>query len=165
MDYKDQKAIETIKGYAKTNSLMQTISGALGFPVTTMIDGTVILTHYLPMIKNICEEYGYYKADKSAVLPVIKGCFNLFVNDFIFDKILGNIPLIGVFSNFIFAKVITWRLGLLFSYFAKHDIDINEDNVKKTVQYMNELIHLRSVIGFQAPSKSAIETFMAVSIN
>lgn len=162
MDFKEKKVYETIKGYANTNSLMQTVSGLFGFPVTLAVDGGAVVTHYLPMINNICNVYNFNKKDVSSFIPVIKGSFMVFLSDLVLDKVLGQIPLLGAVSNYVCAKIITWRIGLMFAYLAKNDMDVTAENVKKTVDCMKKKISMRKVTGFNPPTEYDVEHFLSI---
>ena len=159
MDVCEENVYNMIKEYAKTNSLIQTVSGCFGFPTNLCVDGAVLLTHYVPMINNIRNVYNLGSADMSAVIPVLKGSITVLLADVLFDKFVSNIPLVGIVSNYICAKILTWRLGLLFGYLSKHNLEINGENVKKVIEKMQEMIKIRTVIGIKTHSRSVVSNF------
>lgn len=64
--------------------------------------------------------YGRSKMDIVAATPILKSITTELFGDIVIDKVIGNLPLIGIPANIIAAKAMTWRLGILFGIGALH---------------------------------------------
>lgn len=64
--------------------------------------------------------YGLQPMGSEYLMPVIKGCKDEIISDIVVDKVIGNIPYIGLPANMIAAKAMTWRLGILFGRLTIH---------------------------------------------
>lgn len=137
---KTAKVYELIDKKAGSNEAMQGISGVFGFPFTLMTDAAVIFTHYGPMVNEIRAMYGRSSVSKDALLPVMKGASSEILSDLVFDKVIGQIPLVGILSNIMCAKAMTGKIGLLFAVLAATGKEATHEIVRKPV-YCYLLLH------------------------
>ena len=104
-----------INSTANSNIVLQGLSGCFGFPVTIIVDGATIFTHYAPMLDKIRLLYDREPLSKEVLVPMLKKITSELIFDLVFDKAAGQIPIAGIYFNAICAKALTWRLGILFS--------------------------------------------------
>lgn len=110
-----KKAYELINEKASSNILIQGLTGLMGFPFTLIADGAVIFTHYGTLLNEIRSMYGRSPVSEAVVGTIVKGISSELLFDVVADKVLGQVPLIGIYFNAICAKTMTWRLGILFT--------------------------------------------------
>ena len=154
------KVYELIESKTGSNMLMQAISGVAGFPYTLLADAGVIFTHYGPMLNDIRKIYGLTEVDSKALVPIIKGCRTEILSDLLLDKVIGQIPLIGIASNIICAKAMTWRLGLMFAMVSAKGEEFTAENVKKSCELIRTLFPQKNSIKFQKPSPVIVEKLL-----
>lgn len=160
MSSKEVQVYDIIEKKAGSNIAMQGLSGLIGFPFTAIADVTVFFTHYGPMLNQIRAVYGRSPICTEAFGPIIKGCKQELLVDMVLDKIVGNIPLIGLPANMICAKAMTWRLGILFGMLASRGEEVNQENVTKAVRLIRELFPQRNALMFQKPSAAIVEKLL-----
>ncbi len=161
MASKEARVYEIIEKKAGNNTAMQGLSGLLGFPWTTIADVGVIFTHYGPMLNEIRRVYGRKELNKEIFAPVIKGCSREIVADLVLDKIVGQIPVIGIYSNMICAKAMTWRLGILFGMLSARGEDISEESVVLCSRLIRELFPQTDSVLFKKPSVTVVERLLS----
>lgn len=149
-----------IESTANSNFIMQGISGILGFPYTLFVDAVALFSHYEPLINKIRHIYGLDSLQKDEIVPVLKGSSKEIFTDIILDKIIGQVPIIGVFSNLICAKTLTWRIGLLFAYLSYHNLDITEARVSFIMEAICKYLPMKSTFSFKTPSRKEVNDFM-----
>lgn len=157
---KEARVYEVIENKAGSNTAMQGLTGLLGFPFTTIADVGVVFTHYGPMLNEIRRIYGRNELSKEVLAPIIKGCSGEIIADMIFDKVVGQIPVIGIVSNLICAKSMTWRLGILFGMLSARGEEIDEQSVTKCTRLIRELFPQRDSIMFKKPSVTIVEKLL-----
>ena len=124
------KAYREIKSKANSNMFIQGASSIFSGALMYGVDVAVIGTHYTPMFYNMRRIYGRGALEKSAVLPIITNILPEVMFDVAFDKMLGGVPVVGIYTNMMCAKTLTWRLGILFAMLASRGEDIDSDIVK-----------------------------------
>lgn len=154
------KVYELIDSKTGSNMLMQAISGVAGFPYTLLADAGVIFTHYGPMLNEIRKIYGLNEIDSKVLAPIIKGCSTEILSDLLLDKVIGQIPLIGIAANVICAKAMTWRLGLMFAMVSAKGEDFTSENVKKSCELIRTLFPQKNSVKFQKPSPVIVEKLL-----
>lgn len=157
---KEAKAYTTIDSKAGSNMAMQGISAVLGFPFTLIVDAGVIFTHYGPMINEIRRIYGRGALDKESIKPILSGCRNEIMADILVDKIIGQIPIVGIAANIMCAKAMTWRLGLMVAMISANGEEITTENVKKTCILIRELFPQKNTFKFKKPSVVIVERLL-----
>lgn len=154
------KSYRLINDYANSNIVLQGLSGVFGFPTTLLADGAVVFTHYAPMLDKIRELYGRKPIEKDALMPIVKNISNEILFDIMVDKVLGQIPLAGIYFNVICAKAMTWRLGMLFAILASRGESINTDEVKNIMILIRYLSPQKDIFQFTKPGYAAYEKIM-----
>ncbi|MDR1531607.1 MAG: hypothetical protein LBS62_05385 [Clostridiales bacterium] len=143
-------AYTLINSKASSNMWLQGISGVVGFPFTTIADVGVIATHYVPMFNGIRRIYGRQSLTAEVIAPLVTNISKELLLDIVFDKVLGNIPLIGIPLNAICAKAMTWRLGILFSMLSSRGEGIDNNTASDAVVVIRGIFP-KSAFGFATP--------------
>ncbi len=154
---KEAKVYEIIESKAKSNSGIQAITGVLGFPWTLIADVGVLFTHYGPMLNEIREIYGRDLLTKEALVPVLKGCGDEILSDMVIDKIIGQVPVIGVAANMICAKAMTWRIGILFGMLSARGEEISAESVTNCVKLIRVLFPQTDSLKLKKPKITVVE--------
>ncbi|MBP1561174.1 MAG: hypothetical protein J6C96_08045 [Oscillospiraceae bacterium] len=147
-----KKAYEIISETASSNIVIQGLSGVLGFPFTIMADGAVIFTHYGAMLNRLRSLYGRTPVSEEVLIPIVKGISNELLFDVVADKVLGNVPIVGIYFNMICAKTMTWRLGILFTMLSARGEDMGEKSVADTTKLIRLVFPQTDTFKFQQPS-------------
>lgn len=160
MASKEARVYDIISRKAGSNITMQAISGMFGFPFTFMADVGVIFTHYGPMLNEILAVYGREPMTKEILGPIIKGCSKEIMTDMIVDKVIGNLPVVGLPANMICAKAMTWRLGIMFAMLAARGEEINTASAADTSRLIRELFPQKNTFMFKKPSVVIVEKLL-----
>ena len=160
MSSKEIRVYDIIEKKVGSNVAMQGLSGLLGFPFTAIADVTVFFPHYGPMLNEVRAVYGRAPIGIEAFWTVIKLCKQELLADMVLDKLVGNLPLIGLPANMICAKAMTWRLGILFGMLAARGEEINQQNVANAVHLIRELFPQKNSLMFQKPSAMIVEKLL-----
>ena len=152
-----QKSYEIINSKASSNIAIQGLSGILGFPFTLLADGAVIFTHYGTMLNEIRSLYGRTPVSEAVVTTIVKGISSELIFDVVADKVLGNVPLIGVYFNAICAKTMTWRLGILFTMLSARGEAIDDNTVANTTKLIRQVFPQTDAFKFQQPTYPTFE--------
>ena len=149
---KTSRVYDIIERKVGSNEAMQGISGVLGFPFTLVADTAAIFTHYGPMVNEIRSIYGRQIITKEKLVPVVKGASSEIIADLVLDKFIGQIPVIGIASNIMCAKAMTWRIGLLFAILSARGEEITSESVRKTCILIRCLFPQWNTLAFKKPS-------------
>lgn len=160
MNSRTARVYDLINSKAGSNQLMQGISGAFGFPFTLIADAGVIFTHYGPMLNEIRAIYGREPVGSDVIVPVLNGCTSEILADIVFDKVIGQIPVIGIGANIMCAKTMTWRLGLLFAVISARGEEISSESVRKSTKMIRQLFPQKSMFTFKTPTISTVEKLL-----
>lgn len=152
-----KKAYEIINEKAGSNIAIQGLSGVLGFPFTILADGAVIFTHYGTMLNEIRSLYGRTPVSEAVVSSIVKGISSELIFDVVADKVLGNVPLIGIYFNAICAKTMTWRLGILFTMLSARGEVIDDYTVQDTTKLIRLVFPQTDAFKFQQPTYPTFE--------
>ncbi|MDR1531372.1 MAG: hypothetical protein LBS62_04180 [Clostridiales bacterium] len=150
------KAYNEIRSKADSNMLLQGVSGFFGSAVTLGVDVAVVGTHYVPLFNNIRRVYGRGPLDGGVIIPIVKNILNECLFDLVFDKVLGYVPVIGVYANVMCAKTMTWRLGVLFAMLASRGEEIASDIVRDCVFVIRHMFPQNNAYKLAQPD---LETF------
>jgi len=153
----EARVYDIISRKASSNVLMQGLTGWVGFPFTLFADAAVFFTHYGPMLNEIRAVFGRKPMSMDYLWPVIKGCKDEVISDIVVDKVIGNIPIIGLPANMIAAKAMTWRLGILFGMLASRGDEINQENVEHAVVLIRNIFPQKDSYLFRKPSVTNVE--------
>ena len=160
MTSKAVQVYDLIEKKAGSNSFLQTLSSVFGFPYTTIVDVGVFFTHYGPMLNKIRNIYGLPDADKSSLKTIVLGCKKELLADIVIDKILGNLPVIGIPANLMCAKAMTWRLGILFGILSSRGEEINAENVDLAIKVIRNAFPQKQSLLFKKPSAVVVEKLL-----
>ncbi len=157
---KTSRVYEAIERKTGSNEAMQGISGVLGFPFTLAADAAVIFTHYGPMVNEIRSIYGRELITKEKLVPVVKGASSEILADLFLDKFIGQIPVVGIASNIMCAKAMTWRIGLLFAILSARGEEITSESVRKTCILIRNLFPQWNTLTLRKPSVVIVEKLL-----
>ena len=155
------KAYTLIESKASSNVLIQGVSGLLGFPWTLAVDGAVIFTHYGPMLNGIRSLFGRSAISDDDLNSIIGGITKEILFDIVTDKVLGQIPLLGVYFNAICAKTMTWRLGILFSMLSARGDTIDKDSVGDAMKLIRLVFPQQDAFKFTQPDYQTFEKIVS----
>ena len=156
METQATQVYDLIQSKASSNEFVQGVSGVLGFPFTIIADAGVIFTHYGTMLNTIRTIYGRDPVSFDVVKPIVDGCKSEILADIIVDKLIGQIPVIGIAANVMCAKTMTWRLGLLFGMLAARGEEISADSTKNAMRAIRSLFPQKSMVTFATPSVDTV---------
>lgn len=142
---------ELINNKANSNAVLQGASGFFGVIATMAVDIGTIPLIYATMWNEIRAIYGQEPIETDDALKVITNILPEVLNDAIFDKVLGNIPMIGVYFNAICAKQMTWRLGTLFTLLASRGHDVQSIKCKEAMVMIRHMFPQKDMFGFVTP--------------
>ena len=160
MESKERQVYDLIQSIASSNEVVQGISGALGFPFTLIADAGVIVTHYGAMLNRIRAIYGRSPVSREVVKPIFDGCKTEILADILVDKLLGQIPLLGIAANIMCAKTMTWRLGILFGMLAARGEEISAESAGNAMRAIRSLFPQKSMVFFTTPSIGMVEQLL-----
>lgn len=160
MTNKAKKVYELIQSKATSNQAMQGISGLFGFPFTLIADAGVIFTHYGPMLNDIRAIYGRSGISSEVIGPIISGCKSEILADIVLDKVVGQIPVIGIGANIMCAKTMTWRLGLLFAMLSSRGEEISVASTTNAMRLIREMFPQSNMFKFKTPSITIVEKLL-----
>lgn len=140
-----------IKTKANSNAFIQGICGITGFPSTLAIDGIVILTHYEPLLNDIRALYGRTPITIKDSAPIFNSMFKEIMVDLAVDKIMGNVPIAGVYFNAISAKNLTWRLGMLVVIASRRGNDFNKNILFDLIKLIRYITPQTNIFKFIKP--------------
>ena len=160
MNTKAMQVYDYIQSKASSNEFIQGLSGLLGFPWTLIADTGVIFTHYGPMLNSIRSSYGRDSVSAEVIIPIIDGCKSEILADIIMDKLIGQIPIVGIASNVMCAKTMTWRLGLLFGMLSARGENITAENAKNAMRAIRMIFPQKSMFTFSTPSIETVEKLL-----
>lgn len=142
---------QLISDRANNNAMIQGFSGFFGAVVTLAVDAGSVPLIYLKMWNDIRQIYGHNPIGNDAGLNVLSSILPEVLTDVLFDKVLGNVPVIGVYFNAICAKQMTWRLGTLFSMLSSRGSDVLAADCQKTMQMIRHMFPQRDMFVFATP--------------
>ena len=154
---KVKTAYSIIEMKGNSNMFIQGLSGLFGFPFTLIADGATIFTHYGDMLNKIRDLYNRKVVDEELVSGIVSGMSSELLFDIVADKVLGNVPIIGVYFNAICAKTMTWRLGIAFTMLSARGDEINPTSVKKMTKLIRLVFPQNDAFAFKQPSYETFE--------
>jgi uncharacterized protein (DUF697 family) len=149
------ESYRVIKSKSDDNTVVQSLSGIFGWPITITADVAVIPFIYIPLWNRIRALYNRTEVDKDTAGKILNGVLSEIFVDIAFDKIMGNVPLIGIYFNAICAKTMTWRLGTLFTMLATRGEEIDEKNVRESMILIRKVFPQSDMFKFVTPDKVA----------
>lgn len=160
MTIQTAKVYDIIDSKAGSNAAMQGLSGLMGFPFTAIMDITVFFTHYGPMLNDIQDVYHRAPVGKEELRHIVSGCRQDLLADMVLDKLVGNIPILGLPANMIAARAMTWRLGLLFGMLSARGEGFNPEHVLLSVRLIRTLFPQTDSLLFKKPTVLTVEKLL-----
>jgi hypothetical protein len=148
-----ENAYRIIQKKAEDNTVVQSISGIFGFPWTIGTDIAVIPTIYFPLWERIRELYLRKQIESDVAGSIIKGTLSEIFVDIALDKFLGNVPLIGIYFNAICAKMMTWRLGILFTMLSARGEEVDVTIVRDCMVLIRLVFPQKDMFTFVTPNQ------------
>ncbi len=149
-----QNAYRLIQKKAEDNTVAQSLSGIFGWPWTIGTDIAVIPIIYVPLWERIRELYARNEVDSEVAGSIIRGTLSEIFVDIALDKFLGNIPLIGIYFNAICAKMMTWRLGILFTMLSARGEEVDVSQVRDCMMLIRLVFPQHDMFKFITPNKA-----------
>ncbi len=153
-------AYKLIEEKANSNTLIQGLTGLVGFPLTLIADGAVVFTHYGAMLNEIRALKGCGPVTADVIKPIVTSISGEILFDLVADKVLGQIPLIGIYFNVICAKTMTWRLGVLFAMLAKRGEGLGGGDMNELARKIRTRFPQSDAITFKQPDYNLFETLL-----
>jgi hypothetical protein len=152
---KSEAAYNLIARSANENA---TIQGACGLFGTVFSIGADVfaIAKYSAMWNNIRVLYGHDEFEINQVKSIIPKIGKEIISDIVFDKVLGYVPVIGIATNIMCAKSMSWRLGILFAMLSSRGSDMPEDSIIKAVKLIREMYPQRDMFSFTTPDKISV---------
>lgn len=147
---------------ANSNALMQSFSGVVGGPATLAVDALAIFTHYEPMINEIRALYGREPLSIKDFFPVASSMLKEIVVDLAVDKVIGSVPVAGIYFNAVSAKALTWRLGMIIAIVSARGSEINRSSFSDVVKLVRNLTPQSDMFKFTKPD---YETFKKITLS
>ena len=133
-EYLAESAYKVINKKATSNAFIQGVTGIWGFPFNIAVDSVTLFTHYRDMLGKIRSIYGMGNVDDHIASGIMLGMTRELLFDIAFDKALGCVPVLGIYCNFMCAKALTWRLGMVFTILSARGENINIFSVRRAIK-------------------------------
>jgi hypothetical protein len=163
------RAYELIDSKANSNAFVQGFSGLFGFIGTIATDVAVIPVIYSKMWDDIRVLYRQPPVQAGAAVSVIGKIMPEVLSDIVFDKVLGNVPVIGLYFNAICGKQMAWRLGMLFTFLAARGQEIEDTKMAEAMALIRHMFPQKDMFTFTTPDRhnfiSLIESMDGSSID
>jgi hypothetical protein len=147
------RAYDLIEAKASSNAFIQGLSGVAGFPFTIAVDAGVVPLIYGRLWGEVRALYRQPPITSEQVTGILPGILQEVLVDVAFDKVLGNLPLIGIYFNAICAKTLTWRLGTLFTMLAARGPEVPETGVVEAIRLIRHVFPQRDMFSFANPER------------
>lgn len=141
-----------IDNKASSNAFIQGMSGFFGVVATLAVDAASIPTIYGSMWNEIRAVYHQKPIATDEALEILASIMPEVVSDILFDKVLGNVPIIGIYFNAICAKQMTWRLGTLFTLLASRGEAVNEAACREAMIMIRHMFPQKDMFMFTTPN-------------
>lgn len=151
MSNQSTRCYNIINNKANNNAFIQGCSGFFGFVATIATDTASIPMIYSSLWNEIRSIYGQPSIKTDDAIQVISSILPEVLTDIVFDKFLGNVPVVGIYFNAICAKQMTWRLGTLFSLLASRGEDISYLKCKEAMSVIRHLFPQSDMFAFNTP--------------
>lgn len=149
-------AYELIEEKSISNIFIQGAGGLLGTVMTLGAD-IYAFKIYSELWDEIRDLYGHEPFKAEEVSSIIPKLGEEIISDIALDKVLGYIPVIGIFTNAICAKTMTWRLGILFSLLSSRGSELPEDKeIISAVCLIREIYPHKDMLTFSTPDRNSV---------
>lgn len=156
---------------ARLNMGAQGASGFFGMGVNLAVDVAAIpfYARHWNAIRGI---YGKGAISVDAASAYLQPNVGFIVEDLVFDKALGSVPVAGIYFNAAFAKALTWRLGAWFGMLCAlgdgregAEGDVSEILTRSSLQLTREMFAASSgslrTLRFPTPERERFVGFVA----
>ncbi|MCO1654847.1 hypothetical protein [Pseudonocardia humida] len=120
------RVYEKTRNLANGNAVAQGASGVFGGGVNLLVDAAAI-PFYVDLWNDVRRVYGRGEITLHAAQEYLRPNMAFLVQDLVWDKAIGSIPIIGIPFNIAFGKALTWRLGAWFGMLAALGADTGGD--------------------------------------
>ncbi len=151
---------ELIEKRAHLNAGAQALSGFFGIMAALAVDAAVIPTIYIPMWNDIRALYHQPPIHQDEATQILLSLVPELLSDLVFDKILGNVPVIGSYFNAVCAKQMTWRLGMLFALLAARGDAVQHVECSRAMALIRQLFPQKDMFTFSNPDFDRFKTLM-----
>ncbi|MDO4699989.1 MAG: hypothetical protein Q4A69_04840 [Moraxella sp.] len=151
MSHQATTCYNLIGNKANSNATIQGASGFFGVVATLATDAASIPMIYARLWNEIRTVYNQPSIHTDDALKVIGNILPEVLTDVLFDKVLGNVPVVGIYFNAICAKQMTWRLGTLFALLASRGEDISYIKCKEAMIVIRHLFPQKDMFTFTTP--------------
>ncbi len=151
MNQKANVCYQLIDNKADSNSIIQGLSGFFGAAATVVVDIGSIPLIYSSLWNEIRAVYHHDPINKNDAVKIISNIMPEVLSDVIFDKIMGNFPVVGVYFNAVCAKQMTWRLGILFTMLSARGGEVNHANCREAMILIRNLFPQKDMFKFATP--------------
>jgi uncharacterized protein (DUF697 family) len=135
-----EQSYDLIVGYAWKNIAAQVGASLVPLPGAGLaVDAAVLPVIYLPMWNEIRGVYGRGEVGAEQGRALLGGVGGVVLVDVVVDKVLGQVPIIGMPLNYFCAKIMTWRLGALFTLFASLGDDVDARLARLATELLTKL--------------------------
>lgn len=158
-----QKVYDKTSKVASNNAWAQGLSGVVGMGANWLVD-IAVLPLYIALWNDIRDVYGKGEITVKAATSYLRPNLNFLVQDFVWDKAIGSVPIVGIPFNVAFAKALSWRLGAWFGLLsALADVNVQDEILTMaTMQLVREVFpSMGSVFSFEAPNKDKFINIIA----
>lgn len=152
---------------ATTNMTAQGLSGLVGMGVNLVVD-VAAAPFYVRHWNAIRAIYGKGAISLEGAGAYLRPNLGFIVEDIVFDKALGSIPVVGAYFNAAFAKALTWRLGAWFGVLCAlgdEEEQVSELLTRASLQLTREMfaadIGSFNTLRFPTPDEEAFIRFIA----
>jgi hypothetical protein len=157
------KVYEKTRALANGNAIAQGASGIFGGGVNLLVDAAAI-PFYVDLWNDVRRVYGRVEITLQAAQEYLKPNLTFLVQDLVWDKAVGSIPIIGIPFNIAFGKALTWRLGAWFGLLAAlgSDSTNNAELAQSTLALVKQVFtHDGSVFNWSAPDEGVFVAFIS----
>lgn len=157
------RVYEKTGGLANGNALAQGASGLFGGGVNLLVDAAAI-PFYVDLWNEVRRIYGRGEITLQAAREYLKPNMAFLVQDLVWDKAIGSIPIIGIPFNIAFGKALTWRLGAWFGMLAALGADSGGDAelAQSTLALVKQVFPADGgVFSWSAPDKEVFVAFIS----
>ena len=104
--------------------------------------------------------YGRGEVGKEQGKALLSGVGGVVLVDVVVDKVLGQVPILGMPLNYFCAKMMSWRLGALFTLFASRGDDVDADLARLAVELLTKLFPKEDFGFIKTPDKARFVDFV-----
>ena len=158
-----EKVYEKTRTLANGNAIAQGASGLFGGGVNLLVDAAAV-PFYVELWNDVRRVYGRGEITMDAAGEYLRPNLSFLVQDLVWDKAVGSIPIIGIPFNIAFGKALTWRLGAWFGLLAAlgDDSDGNAELTRSTLSLVKQVFPAEgSLFSWNAPDREVFVAFIS----